>query len=59
VNPNGLGIQVAERMGGPLSDSSMSLDAPVLGPIDGAPFSFGVAAACFNPELVEGLFFTR
>jgi 6,7-dimethyl-8-ribityllumazine synthase len=55
VNPIGLGIQVAERKGGPLSDSSMSLDAPALGPIDGAPFSFGVVAACFNAELVEGL----
>jgi 6,7-dimethyl-8-ribityllumazine synthase len=33
----------------------MSLDAPALGPIDGAPFSFGVVAACFNAELVEGL----
>lgn len=38
-----------------MSDSSMSLDAPALSPVDGAPFSFGVAAACFNPELVEGL----
>lgn len=33
----------------------MSLDAPALGPVDGAPFSFGIAAACFNPELVDGL----
>lgn len=33
----------------------MSLDAPVLRPVSGAPFSFGVAAACFNAELVEGL----
>ncbi len=33
----------------------MSLDAPALSPVDGAPFSFGVAAACFNAELVEGL----
>lgn len=33
----------------------MSLDAPVLSPVDGAPFSFGIAAACFNAELVDGL----
>ncbi|MBC7366341.1 MAG: 6,7-dimethyl-8-ribityllumazine synthase [Undibacterium sp.] len=33
----------------------MSLDAPALSPVDGAPFSFGIAAACFNPELVDGL----
>jgi 6,7-dimethyl-8-ribityllumazine synthase len=38
-----------------LSGPSMSLDAPALSPVDGAPFSFGVAAACFNAELVEGL----
>ncbi len=33
----------------------MSLDAPALAPVDGAPFSFGIAAACFNAELVDGL----
>lgn len=55
IIPAELGIRVAEREGGRLSDSSMSFDAPALSPVDGAPFSFGVAAACFNPELVEGL----
>jgi len=55
IIPADFGIQVAKREGGPLSDSSMSLDAPALSPVDGAPFSFGVVAACFNPELVEGL----
>jgi 6,7-dimethyl-8-ribityllumazine synthase len=33
----------------------MSLDAPILSPVAGAPLSFGIAAACFNTELVEGL----
>jgi len=33
----------------------MSLDAPAPSPVDGAPYSFGVAAACFNPALVDGL----
>jgi len=38
-----------------LSDRSMSLDAPAPSPVDGAPYSFGVAAACFNAASVEGL----
>ena len=33
----------------------MSFDAPKLQPVNGAPFSFGVAAACFNGTLVDGL----
>jgi 6,7-dimethyl-8-ribityllumazine synthase len=33
----------------------MSLDAPKSPPIDGARFSFGVAAARFNETLVDGL----
>jgi 6,7-dimethyl-8-ribityllumazine synthase len=33
----------------------MSLAAPKPSQIDGAPFRFGVVAACFNPELVDGL----
>ena len=33
----------------------MSLDAPTLSPVAGARFSFGIAAACFNLELVDGL----
>ena len=48
-------FQVAVGKGGSFTKPSMSLDAPALGPVSGAPFSFGVAAACFNAELVEGL----
>ena len=33
----------------------MSLDAPKINPVNGAPFSFGVVAACFNGALVEAL----
>ena len=48
-------FQVAVGKGGSFTKPYMSLDAPALGPVSGAPFSFGVAAACFNAELVEGL----
>ena len=48
-------FQVAVRKCGTFTDPSMSLDAPVLNSVSGAPFSFGVVAACFNSELVEGL----
>jgi len=48
-------FQVAVGKGGSFTNPSMSLDAPALGPVSGAPFSFGVAAACFNAELVAGL----
>ncbi len=34
---------------------SMSLDAPSLPPVDGAGLRFGIAAACFNPALADGL----
>jgi 6,7-dimethyl-8-ribityllumazine synthase len=34
---------------------SMSLDAPRLPAVDGAGLRFGVAAACFNPALVDAL----
>ena len=53
--PANHGFQVAEAGGGRLCDSSMSLDAPTLSPVAGARFSFGIAAACFNQELVDGL----
>jgi len=33
----------------------MSLAAPKLSRIDGAPYRFAVVAACFNTELVDGL----
>ena len=33
----------------------MSLDAPKINPVNGAPFSFGVVAACVNGALVEAL----
>ncbi|MDO8540139.1 MAG: 6,7-dimethyl-8-ribityllumazine synthase [Opitutaceae bacterium] len=33
----------------------MSLDAPVTATVDGATFRFGIAAARFNGELVDGL----
>lgn len=33
----------------------MSLDAPAAAPVDGSLFSFGIAAARFNQELVDGL----
>ena len=33
----------------------MSLDAPAPTPVDASQFSFGIAAARFNAELVEGL----
>jgi 6,7-dimethyl-8-ribityllumazine synthase len=33
----------------------MSLDAPAPAPVDGSKFAFGIAAARFNAELVEGL----
>ncbi len=33
----------------------MSLAAPTPSRINGAPFRLGVVAACFNPELVDGL----
>ena len=33
----------------------MSLDAPAAAPVDASRFSFGIAAARFNAELVEGL----
>ncbi|MEX2045151.1 MAG: 6,7-dimethyl-8-ribityllumazine synthase, partial [Opitutus sp.] len=33
----------------------MSLDAAEMRPVDGSPFRFGIVAARFNPELVEGL----
>jgi 6,7-dimethyl-8-ribityllumazine synthase len=33
----------------------MSLSAPLLAPTDGAPFKVAVAAACYNPRLVDGL----
>jgi 6,7-dimethyl-8-ribityllumazine synthase len=48
-------FQVAVGKGGTFTDPFMSLDAPALSSVSGAPFSFGVAAACFNTELVEGL----
>lgn len=33
----------------------MSFDAPVPAPVNGSQFSFGIAAARFNQELVDGL----
>ena len=33
----------------------MSLDAPAPAPVDGSKLSFGIAAARFNSELVDGL----